>query len=241
MVILGQILQMVGGKPLATLLHQDVLNPLGLTSTVASETAAIPDPVLHAFSSERKDALGTPAADPFYEESTYWNPAWTTPAGAAETTNIYDMTKTAQGIGSGALLSKSSYQAQTGPNLLGFGHVQSGCACVQQTSTYNFGLGIVRTGNWLIETPSYGGYAAAEAYLPSQKIAIAIAITFAPQAFDADGTWTNSSDPIFRSIGAYLARMMPRRERTRHENAMAMGSGPVEPRVVGMDRGMQLR
>ena len=205
MVILGQILQMTGGKPLATLLRRNVLGPLGLTNTVASPTAAIPDPVLHAFSSERRDALGIPPATPFYEESTYWNPAWSTPAGAAETTNIYDMTATAQGIGSGALLSKSSYQAQTGPNLLGFGHAQSGCACVQQTTSYNFGLGIVRTGSWLVETPSFGGYAAAEAYLPSEKIAIAVAITFAPQAFDAHGNWTNSSDPIFRAIGAYLA------------------------------------
>jgi CubicO group peptidase (beta-lactamase class C family) len=205
MVILGQILQMTGGKPLATLLRQNVLGPLGLTNTVASPTAAIPNPVLHAYSSERRDALGIPPATPFYEESTYWNPAWTTPAGAAETTNIYDMTATAQGIGSGALLSKSSYQAQTGPNLLGFGHAQSGCACVQQTTSYNFGLGIVRTGSWLVETPSFGGYAAAEAYLPSEKIAIAVAITFAPQAFDTHGNWTNSSDPIFRAIGAYLA------------------------------------
>ena len=205
MVILGQILQMTGGKPLATLLRRNVLGPLGLTNTVASPTAAIPDPVLHAFSSERRDALGIPPATPFYEESTYWNPAWSTPAGAAETTNIYDMTATAQGIGSGALLSKSSYQAQTGPNLLGFGHAQSGCACVQQTTSYNFGLGIVRTGSWLVETPSFGGYAAAEAYLPSEKIAIAVAITFAPQAFDAHGNWSNSSDPIFRAIGAYLA------------------------------------
>ncbi len=205
MVILGEILQLAGGQPLATLLAQNVLGPLGLTNTVGSQTAAIPDPVLHAFSSERRDALGIPAATPFYEESTYWNPAWTTPAGAAETTNIYDMTATAQGIGSGALLSRSSYQAQTGPNLLGFGHDQAGCACVQQTNQYNFGLGIVRTGSWLVETPSYGGYAAAEAYLPAEKIAIAVAITFAPQAFDKDGGWNNSSDPIFRAIGAYLA------------------------------------
>ena len=209
MVILGQILQMTGGKPLATLLRQNILGPLGLTNTVASSTAAIPNPVLHAFSSERRDALGIPPATPFYEESTYWNPAWSTPAGSTETTNIYDMTATAQGIGSGALLSKSSYQAQTGPNLLGFGHAQSGCACAQQTTSYNFGLGIVRTGSWLVETPSFGGYAAAEAYLPSEKIAIAVAITFAPQAFDAHGNWTNSSDPIFRAIGAYLAPKDP--------------------------------
>ena len=92
MVILGEILQLTGGKPLATFLHRNVLAPLGLTNTAASPTAAIPDPVLHAYSSERRAALGIPPTTPFYEESTYWNPAWTTPAGAAETTNIYDMT-----------------------------------------------------------------------------------------------------------------------------------------------------
>jgi CubicO group peptidase (beta-lactamase class C family) len=205
MILLGQILQMIGHKPLATLLRQKVLGPLGLANTVASQTAAIPSPVLHAFTSERRAALGISPGTPFYEESTYWNPDWTTPAGATETTNIYDMTKTAQGVGSGQLLSKSSYQAQTGPNLLGFGHAQAGCACIKQTNSYNFGLGIVRSGSWLLETPSYAGYAAAEAYLPSQKIAIAVANTFGPKAFDAHGDSSNASDPIFRAIGAYLA------------------------------------
>ena len=43
---------------LATLLRQKVLGPLGLTNTVVSQTAAVPSPVLHAFSSERREALG---------------------------------------------------------------------------------------------------------------------------------------------------------------------------------------
>src|SRR4051812_39112447 len=36
-VILGQILEKIGGKPLATLLCHKVLDPLGLTNTVASQ------------------------------------------------------------------------------------------------------------------------------------------------------------------------------------------------------------
>ena len=209
MVILGQILAMVGHKPLATLLRQQVLKPLGLTNTVASQTGSIPSPVLHAFSSERRTSLGIPAKKPFYEESTFWNPAWTTPAGDAETTNIYDMTRTAAGIGSGALLSKASYRAQTGPDLLGFGHPQAGCACIKQTNSYNFGLGIVRSGSWLLETPSFGGYAAAEGYLPSQKVAVGVAVTFAPKAFDSQGGSTNSGESILRAIGAYMAPSSP--------------------------------
>jgi CubicO group peptidase (beta-lactamase class C family) len=207
-VILGEILEKVGGMPLATLLREKVLQPLGLTNTVASQTAAIPPPVLHAYSSDRRGPLGIPSGTPFYEESTYWNPSWTIAPGSVETTDIYDMTATAQGIGGGALLSKSSYQAQTGPNLLGFGTNVANCtalACAKQTSFYNYGLGIIRSGSWLLQNPAFGGYGAAEAYLPSKKIAIAVAVTYGPKSFDAQGSVPNDSDPIFRAIGAYLA------------------------------------
>ena len=103
------------------------------------------------------------------------------------------------------MLSKSSYKTQTGPNLLGFGSALPGCSCAPQVNGYNYGLGIVRSGSWLLQNPLFGGYAATEAYLPSKKIAIAVAVTFAAGAFDEEGNYTNSSDAIFRSIGAYLA------------------------------------
>jgi CubicO group peptidase (beta-lactamase class C family) len=207
-VILGEILQKVGKKPLATLLEDKVLKPLGLTNTTASQNATIPTPVLHAFTSERRVALGIPADTPFYEESTYWNPSWTLAPGSVETTNIYDLTATAAGIGSGKLLSRSSYQAQTGPNLLGFGTNVPNCtdlACAKQTNGYNYGLGIVRSGSWLYQNPLFAGTGATEAYLPSGKIAIAVAVTFDPAAFDDQGSEPNASTQIFQAIGAYLA------------------------------------
>jgi hypothetical protein len=49
------------------------------------------------------------------------------------------------------------------------------------------------------------GYAALEAYLPAQKIAIAVAATYAPEAFDDQGNYTNAADPLFRKIAAELA------------------------------------
>jgi CubicO group peptidase (beta-lactamase class C family) len=204
-VILGEILQKIGGRPLAALLQQKVLRPLGLTNTVASQTPAIPSPVLHAFTSERRVPLGIASATPFYEESTFWNPSWTLAPGAVETTDIADMAATARGIGGGKLLSKSSYRAQTAPSLLGFGSALPGCSCGKQTNVYNYGLGIVRSGSWLLQNPLFGGYGATEAYLPARKIAIAVAVTFEPGAFDDQGDEANSSDPIFRAIGSYLA------------------------------------
>ncbi|HTW00553.1 MAG TPA: serine hydrolase domain-containing protein [Streptosporangiaceae bacterium] len=205
--ILGHILSMIGKKPLATLLQQKVIGPMGLTSTTSSVTSTIPEPVLHSYSSERKVALHVPAKVTFYEEATYWNTEWGTPDGANETTNIYDMTKTAAAVGTGKLLSRSSYHAMTDPNLLGFGHAQASCApsCFTQIPAYNYGLGVVRAGSWILQNPLVSGYSATEAYLPSQKIAIAVVTTFEPAAFNSQGVEPNASDPIFRQIGAYMA------------------------------------
>jgi CubicO group peptidase (beta-lactamase class C family) len=205
--ILGAILGQIGGEPLDVLLREKVLDPMGLTSTVATRTSAIPDQVLHAFSSERRATLGIPAKGSFYEEATFWNTQWGTPDGANQTTNIDDMVTTAVEVGSGTLLSPSSYEAMTGPNLLGFGHVQDSCkpSCFTQIPAYNYGLGVVRSGSWLLQNPLLSGQGAIEAYLPSQQIAIAAVVTFTPDAFDAQGNYTNASNAVFQSIAAYLA------------------------------------
>jgi CubicO group peptidase (beta-lactamase class C family) len=205
--ILGEILSKIGGKPLDVLLREKVLIPMGLKNTTASQTSEIPSPVLHAFDSERRTAFKIPADVPFYEESSFWNSQWGTPIGANQTTTIDDMVMTAVKVGNGALLSKSSYEAMTGPHLLGFGKKQDNCApsCGTQTNFYNYGLGIVRSGSWLLQNPMLGGYSATMAYLPSKKIAIAVFVTYAPEAFDAEGNYHNSSDGLFRSIGTYLA------------------------------------
>jgi CubicO group peptidase (beta-lactamase class C family) len=205
--ILGKILSMVGKAPLDVLLKKNVLDPMGLTHTAAFTSSYIPEPVLHSYSSERRVQLGIPAGSPFYEEATYFNPAWGTPDGAAETTTIADMTTTAAAIGTGELLSRSSFHAMTDPNLLGFGHKQDNClpSCFTQVDGYNYGLGIVRSGSWILQNPLVGGYSATEAYLPSQKVSIAVVTTFKEGAFDCQGVEANSSDTLFRLIGVYTS------------------------------------
>src|SRR4051794_33167596 len=207
MMILGEILARIGGQPLATLLSEKVLGPMGLTDTTESQTSDIPSPVLHAFTSERREALGIPAETAFYEESTFWNKQWGTPIGANETTPIDDMATPAVAVGTGPLLSKSSYQAMTGPNLVGFGPADPSCApaCSTLTDALNFGLGVVRSGSWILQGPSLSGYSETMAYLPSQKIAIAVVVTFLPAAYDAQGNNASSANSIFRSVGALMA------------------------------------
>jgi CubicO group peptidase (beta-lactamase class C family) len=205
-VLLGLALEKATGQEMSKLLTDKVLRPLGLTNTVNSLTPEIPSPVLHAFSSERRVALKIPAGTPFYEESTFWDPSWTITHGAIQTTNIYDMEATAVGIGSGKLLTADSYKKMVTTELRGKTHKQPGCTtCDAMNNIYAYGLGLVISGNWLLQNPLMSGYAALEAYLPSQKIAIAVAATYAPEAFDDQGDYRNEADTLFRRIGAELA------------------------------------
>jgi CubicO group peptidase (beta-lactamase class C family) len=204
-VILGLALEKITGQPLNVALRRKVLRPLGLRNTVASQTAAIPQPVLHAFSGERRQFLGIPASTPFLEESTFWNPSWTLARGAVETTDVADMTRTAIGIGSGRLLSRRSYREQIDPHL-GFGHPQAGCErCTTLSRLYGYGLGAVRNGSWILQNPLFGGYAAIESYLPSKRISIALAITFDESSFDAEGNYSDYWTTLYAKIGAVLA------------------------------------
>jgi CubicO group peptidase (beta-lactamase class C family) len=195
--ILGKILSMVGKAPLNVLLQKKVLGPMGLTQTAAYRTSFIPSPVLHSQSSERRVQLGIPNGSPFFEDSTYFNAAWGTPDGAAETSTINDMATTAVAVGTGKLLAKSSFHAMTDPNLLGFGQKQATCipSCFTQVEGYNFGLGVVRSGSWTMQNPLQ----------PNQKIAIAMVVTFKPGAFDCSGVEQNTSDTVFRLIADSVA------------------------------------
>jgi CubicO group peptidase (beta-lactamase class C family) len=205
-VLLGLALEKATGEEMSQLLSDKVLRPLGLTNTVNSLTPEIPTPALHAFSSERREFLKVPPGTPFYEESTYWDPSWTITHGAIQTTNIYDMEATARGIGSGKLLTADSYKKLVSTDLRGKTHKQPGCTtCGEMNDIYTYGLGMVISGNWLLQNPLMSGYAAVEAYLPSQKIAIAVAVTYAPEAFDDQGNYDNKADTLFRRIGAEVA------------------------------------
>jgi CubicO group peptidase (beta-lactamase class C family) len=207
-VILGLALEAITGQPLDTLMQENIFDPLGLENTTGAETAVIPAPVLHAFTSERREQLGIAPGVRFYEESTYWNPSWTLAQGAIQTTNIVDLTTTAVAIGEGTLLSPESHAAQIAPDLLGFGSPLEGCPnCHTLDEQYTYGLGVVLHGDWILQNPLFAGYAAVEAYLPEKKIAIAVASTYGEAGFDDQGNYvpSNASQVIFADIARLLA------------------------------------
>jgi len=210
-VLLGRALEKATGQDMPTLLEDKVLRPLGLTNTANSFTPEIPAPVLHAFTSERREALKIPSGTPFYEESTYWNPSWTITRGAIQTSNIFDVNATAVAVGTGTLLTPESYRAMISTGLRGKTTALPGCAtCFPQSEGYSYGLGIVTTGDWVMQDPLFAGEAGAFAYLPSKKVAIALALTFTQDAFAPDGSYKsevggNAADQVWREIATVVA------------------------------------
>ncbi|WP_053702019.1 serine hydrolase domain-containing protein [Streptomyces sp. WM6368] len=174
-VLLGQALEKIAGMPLAKVIEQQITGPAGLDNTVNSFTPQIEAPVLHSFDAER----GT------YEESTFWNPSWTTAPGAVLTTHICDLARSAEAVGSGELLSPQSYKVQLDPGTVGLGGNTPGCPardCFRQLPALHFGYGVIVQNGWIQSNPSFAGYAAIQAYLPSERLAIAVSTTVGPKA-----------------------------------------------------------
>ena len=72
------------------------------------------------------------------------------------------------------------------------------------------------------EGPLFSGESAVEAYLPSQKIWIAVAVTYQPEAFDGTaGAYDNVADQLWRQIGIQLPPTDPRRRGDRGTSTAA--------------------
>lgn len=206
-VILGRVLDKITGMPLAAAMQKYIFEPMALKQTRSLSTPAIPEPVLHAYSSERRGDLLIPPTIPFYEESTFWNPSWTTAEGAVQITNISDVAKSMEAVGTGKILSHQSWSAQVAPNLVGFGHPDPNCSpCRQNTAAFNYGLGVVNLGPWITQTKDFAGSGASVGYLPWQRLTVAVVTTYTPEAFDnTTGNYKNASVAIFGILANALA------------------------------------
>ena len=201
--VLGEVLARAAGKPLSQVLQDEVLDPAGLKRTFSEQTALIPEPVMHAFTAERG----------VYEDATFWNPSWTLAAGAVQTTTVGD---TARGfdafIGRGEHLEPASHEALVARNLVGFGEPLEGCrSCHTLDEKFAYGLGVFIRGDYVAQTPLFGGYAASVLTLPEtlaldgRSLTVSVAVTLLE---DAVQDWTapipNRADELAIAITAAL-------------------------------------
>ncbi|MFG2751277.1 serine hydrolase domain-containing protein [Streptomyces xanthophaeus] len=190
--ILGAALEKISGLPLDELLTARVMGPLGLDQTRNGATPEIPAPALHAFTSERGP----------YEESSYWNPSWTTAPGAVLTSDICDLARSARALGTGELLSPEAFRTQLDPGTVGLGTPEDCPAgvCMKNTQARHFGLGVIVVDGWILQNPSFSGYAALQAYLPELGLTIAVSTTKGPKSPEG-----NSAQTVAERISAALA------------------------------------
>ncbi|MEO8603702.1 MAG: serine hydrolase domain-containing protein [bacterium] len=201
--VLAQVLEKATGKTLHQLMDTYVFEPMRLSATGDNgDTPAIPEPVQHSFTSERRTTLQVPAAIPFYEDSTYWNPSWTAPAGAVQTSNIFDVATSIEMIGSGALISPEAHALQVAKQRIG-SKDPSCAACRPLTEEFSYGMGVELQKDWIVQTKEFVGSYVTGGYLPAKKLTIAVAVTVLPEAFDAEG---NPQLPqVIRSVFRALA------------------------------------
>lgn len=179
--VLGQVLEAAGDAALDELIARYVLEPLKLDSTTSSATALIPGDVIHGFTAERG----------IWEDATYWNPSWTLPPGAVQTTSIDDMASSFEAvIGQGTLLHPDSRADMLTPPPPGFGAPLEGCrSCHTLTPAFTYGLGVFLEDEWVFQTPLFGGYFSAVASLPEERngghsVTVAVAATGTERSFD---------------------------------------------------------
>ena len=190
-VILGAALEAVGKKPLGELLTEKVIAPMGLENTRPVLTPEVPEPVLHSFNTERG----------VYEDATYWNPSWQTAPGSVIATNICDMLVSAEKVGTGALLSRASFDQMLTPEKGELGPVPAGCTVCRQFDEHQFyGAGVLVRSGWIHQTPLFGGAGAVHAYLPSAKLAVAMVAvsgkTSKPGVNHAVNIWTALAEKL---------------------------------------------
>ena len=150
-------LEKATGEDMPKLLYDKVLRPLGLTNTVSSLTAGDPVAGLHAFTSERREALKIPAAHRFTRNrptgirrgrsptapsrrptSTTWRPPrWARFGQAADDRVLPEV-----GV---------DRPARQDPRHARLHHL------LAHDDGYTYGMGIVISGNWLLQNPLFAG------------------------------------------------------------------------------------
>ena len=209
-VLLALALEKITGQSMIDLIQERIFGPLGMEQTADPGTPEILQPVLHAFDSERREYLQVAEGLPYIEDATYWNPSWSLGPGSIQNTDITDMATVIQAIGRGEMVSEESFEKMIAPTLRGKTTKLDACpnTCFVQNEFYTYGLGIVLSGDWLLQNPQYHGFAGVTAYLPSEDITIAIAATYADDAFDPTTGAPNDSNianPLFSAVATVVA------------------------------------
>ncbi|MEV4896053.1 serine hydrolase domain-containing protein [Nonomuraea sp. NPDC055795] len=147
LILLGLVVEKLGGQPLHEFVSANILKPEGLNRTLFPTGAAFPSPHPHGYTNQ--------TASGAVEDATGWNPSWGWAAGAM-ISDLEDQRKWARILATGTLLSPRT-QAE---------RLKTGTT---QISGTGYGLGIFNVEGWIGHNGSLPGYQALTIYLPAYQ------------------------------------------------------------------------
>jgi D-alanyl-D-alanine carboxypeptidase len=183
-VILGQVIQRATKQPIKELYDKNIFGPMAMKDTQFPINQEIQNPVLHAFTMDRK----------FYEDCTYWNPFWGSTPGLP-ISNIYDLGKWGPILGTGRLISPAHFKEQIAPTSVGKG---------KNKPNLYFAYGFVVANGWLVQNPSINGYSGGFGYN------LANGVTIVVEATKSETTTTDAAAfDILRDVVRYVTPTSP--------------------------------
>ncbi|WP_329376185.1 beta-lactamase family protein [Streptomyces sp. NBC_01351] len=152
LILLGLVVEKIGGRPLHEFIRQEVLEPAGLRRTVFPVDADFPDPHPQGYTNQ--------SASGKVVNSTDWNPSWAWSAGAM-ISDLMDLRSWAHTLATGTLLTPATQaeRLKTTPmDIPGDG----------------YGLGIFNVQGWIGHNGSLPGYESLTIYLPEDKATLVV-------------------------------------------------------------------
>ena len=155
-ILLGLVVEKIGGQPLRDYIRDHILTPLGMSHTSFPSDNAFPEPHAQGYTVQTADGKETTATD--------WDPSWGWAAGAMIST-LEDMHTWAPALATGKLLTpqmqEQRLQTVGSPGM----PPQDG-----------YGLGIFNLGGWIGHNGSLPGYQTVAVYLPQKQTTLVILI-----------------------------------------------------------------
>ncbi|MFD9117882.1 serine hydrolase domain-containing protein [Streptomyces bottropensis] len=152
LILLGLVIEKVGGRPLAEFIHERVLRPARLRHTLFPEGREFPEPHARGYTDQTLSGE--------VEDATDWNPSWAWAAGAM-ISDLHDLRRWARIVATGTLLSPQTQRERLRMLPTGFPGT-------------NYGLGIFETGGWIGHNGSIPGYQTVTVHLPTRKATLVL-------------------------------------------------------------------
>ncbi|HST42132.1 MAG TPA: serine hydrolase domain-containing protein [Conexibacter sp.] len=153
LVMLGQVVEQVTGRPLAEVMRTKLFAPLGMRHTSYAASTRLPQPSWHGYTLQGSDGAVL--------DATTWNPTFSGAAGQI-TSTLGDLRRFTRAVGSGALLKPATQRARLQPNP----------ASAAGGRAYLFAIG--KEKDWLAHSGVLPGFNSQIAYLPARRISIVV-------------------------------------------------------------------